>query len=221
MGFYDRETAGAELARHLSRYAHRSDVVILALPRGGVPVAYQVALELQAPLDVMVVRKLGVPGHRELAMGAIAWGGEYVIDETLVTLARVSRDQLLEVIQRERAELERRERAYRGERPFPNLINKTAIVIDDGLATGSTMIAAVKALRARGAARIVVAVPVGAPESCAVLRTYADEVVCPQTPAMFGAVGLHYTDFHAVSDEEVRTLLAQAQAMEARQWSLA
>ncbi|MHB8140845.1 MAG: phosphoribosyltransferase [Vulcanimicrobiaceae bacterium] len=210
MGFRDRVAAGRELAALLARYARRTDVVVFALPRGGVPVAYEVALRLHAPLDVLTVRKLGVPGHRELAMGAISSGGHYVLDEELLGVVRVSRDELLDVIHRELAELDRREQLYRGNRPFPNLKGKIAIVVDDGLATGATMSAAVKALRAQGPARIVVAVPVGASETCTMLRSYADEVVCMQTPAEFGAVGVHYQNFNQVSDDEVRALLARA-----------
>ncbi|HVA28543.1 MAG TPA: phosphoribosyltransferase [Candidatus Baltobacteraceae bacterium] len=221
MPFQDRAAAGRELAALLTRYAHRTDVVVLGLPRGGVPVGYEVALRLQAPLDVLTVRKLGVPGHRELAMGAISSGGHYVLDEELIGIARVSRDELLEVIRRELAELDRREALYRRDRFFPNLKDKIAIVVDDGLATGSTMTAAVKALRAQEPARIVVAVPVGAAQTCEQLRAYADEVVCVQTPADFGAVGYHYRKFDQVSDDEVRAFLKRAADLESKKWNVA
>ncbi len=221
MPFQDRAAAGRELAALLTRYAHRTDVVVLGLPRGGVPVGYEVALRLQAPLDVLTVRKLGVPGHRELAMGAISSGGHYVLDEELIGIARVSRDELLEVIRRELAELDRREALYRRDRFFPNLKDKIAIVVDDGLATGSTMTAAVKALRAQEPARIVVAVPVGAAQTCEQLRAYADEVVCARTPADFGAVGYHYRNFDQVSDDEVRAFLKRAADLESKKWNVA
>lgn len=221
MRFEDRAAAGRELARHLTRYAHQAGIFVLALPRGGVPVAFEVATRLHVPLDVLTVRKLGIPGHRELAMGAISSGGQYVLDEGVLSLAGVSRAELVDVIRSEQTELIRRERLYRGDRPFPNLSGKIAIVIDDGLATGSTMIAAVKSLRALGAGKVVVAVPVGAAETCARLREYADEVVCAQIPAVFSAVGMHYRNFDQVSDEEVRSLLARSAELEAKRWNVA
>lgn len=221
MAFRDRAEAGRRLSERLTRYAHRADVVVLGLPRGGVPVAFEVALRLQAPLDVLSVRKLGVPGHSELAMGAISSGGHYVIDEDLIGLAHITREELLEVIQRELSELERREKLYRAQRPFPDIKAKTVIVIDDGLATGSTMAAAVKALRAQQPTRVVVAVPVGAASTCRMLGRYADEVVCAETPADFRAVGLHYDDFHQVDDGEVHDILQRAAELEAHKWNVA
>jgi putative phosphoribosyl transferase len=205
--YRDRRDAGRQLASELRAYANRPDVVVLALPRGGVPVAYEVATALGAPLDVFVVRKLGLPGHEELAMGALASGGVRVLDEDLIRLARVSADQLRRVTEFEQAELNRRERQYRGDRPFPDVRGKTAILIDDGLATGSTMRAAVAALRLEGPARIVVAVPVAASETCDAFHAIADDVVCAATPEPFHAVGLWYDDFSQTTDDEVHELL--------------
>ncbi|GAB3345569.1 phosphoribosyltransferase [Lysobacter tyrosinilyticus] len=207
MNFRDRRHAGTLLAQVLSHYAGRDDVVVLALPRGGVPVAYEVAQALHAPLDVFLVRKLGVPGQEELAMGAIASGGVRVLNESIVQSLRNGMTHVEAVAAREQQELERREHAYRGDRPALELDGRTAIVIDDGLATGATMRAAVKALRAWHPARVVVAVPVGAGEACALLRREADEVVCVRTPAAFSGVGMWYDDFTQTSDEEVRAQL--------------
>ncbi len=208
--FRDRRDAGRALAGLLGTYGHRRDVVVLALPRGGVPVAYEVAQALQLPLDLLVVRKLGVPGQEEYAMGAIASGGQRVLDLAVVRALAIPDAAVDEVTRREQQELERRERLYRGDRPAPALRGHTAIVIDDGLATGSTMRAAVQALRMREPARIVVAVPVASAESCAALRNEADEVVCVRTPSPFRAVGLWYQDFSQTGDDEVRELLESA-----------
>ncbi len=212
MLYRDRREAGRFLARQLTEYAGRPDVVVLALPRGGVPVAYEVARALGAPLDVFLVRKLGLPGHEELAMGAIASGGVRVLNEDVVHALGISEDVVATVVAEELQELKRRERAYRGNRPAPDVRGKTVILIDDGLATGSTMRAAVAALRQQGPARIVVAVPVGAPETCAELQEEADEAICAQTPDPFYAVGLWYRDFSQTTDEEVRDLLERAAA---------
>jgi putative phosphoribosyl transferase len=196
------------LARELEHFVNRDDVVVLALPRGGVPVAYEVAKVLGAPMDVFVVRKLGMPGHPELAMGAIASGGVRVMNEDVLTLYRPSSAALEAVTRAERIELERRERAYRdGRSPVP-IEGRTVILVDDGLATGSTMRAAVLAIRRLRPARVVVAAPVGARETCQALREIADEVVCALTPDPFSAVGLWYVDFSQTTDDEVRQLLS-------------
>jgi len=205
--FRDRSDAGRRLAAELHSYAHRGDLIVLALPRGGVPVGYEVATALGAPLEVFVVRKLGLPWHEELAMGAIASGGVRVLDHNLIRIARVSEADVVRVTQWERAELERREHQYRGTRPFPDLKSKTAILVDDGLATGSTMRAAVAALRQEGPSKIVVAVPVAARETCDAFRDIADEIVCAETPEPFQAVGLWYDDFSQTTDDEVHDLL--------------
>ena len=209
--FRDRREAGRFLARELAAYANRPDVIVLALPRGGVPVGYEIAQALHAPLDVFLVRKLGVPGHEEYAMGAIASGGVSVLNEEVVQRLGISPYPIETLAAREQRELERRERAYRGERPPPEVSGRTVILVDDGLATGASMQAAVLALRRLQPARIVVAVPVAAPETCEQLREIADEVVCATTPEPFYAVGLWYEDFSQTSDEEVRALLAQAE----------
>src|SRR5437870_5579188 len=210
MIYKDRIDAGRQLATRLSNYTNRHDVLILALPRGGVPVAYEVARALHAPLDIFLVRKLGVPGHEELAMGAIASGGIRVLNEDLVRALRIPAEVIDAVAAEEQQELKRRERAYRGDRPTPQVRGKTVILIDDGLATGSTMRAAVAALRQQGPARIVVAVPVGAPETCAEFQEEADESICARTPEPFYAVGLWYSDFSQTTDEEVHDLLERA-----------
>ena len=210
--FRNRRAAGVVLADRLRRFAQRSDVVVLALPRGGVPVAYDVALALGAPLDVFVVRKLGFPGHPELAMGAIASGGVRVLNENVVRWYRIPDAAIDAVTRTERVELERRERAYRDGRPPVPIEGHTVILVDDGLATGSTMRAAVLAVRKLHPARVVVAVPVGARETCEELRDIADEVVCAFTPEPFSAVGLWYADFSQTMDEEVRRLLAAQSA---------
>ncbi len=209
--FRDRRHAGRVLAQVLVGYANRSDVIVLALPRGGVPVAYEVAKKLHAPLDVFVVRKLGVPGHEEYAMGAIASGGVRVLNDEVLQRLGISDAAVDAVTRYEQGELERRERLYRADRPLPDLRSRTVILVDDGLATGSTMLAAVRAVRAQQPARTVVAVPTAAAETCAQLRSEADEVVCATTPEPFRAVGTWYDDFSQTSDEEVRELLAHAQ----------
>lgn len=208
--FANRRQAGIALARSLSRYGHRADVVVLALPRGGVPVGHEVAHAIAAPLDVFVVRKLGVPGHRELAMGAIASGGVRVLNQPVIRACRVSPAAIEEVTVEEVRELARREHAYRGARPPIDIKGKSVILIDDGLATGSTMKAAVQAARLLSPARIIVAVPVGATETCHDLAESADEIVCLYTPASFEAVGQCYLDFSETSDDEVRSLLADS-----------
>jgi erythromycin esterase-like protein/predicted phosphoribosyltransferase len=215
MPFSDRADAGRQLARRLGAYAHRHDVVVLALPRGGVPVAFEIARELHAPLDVFVVRKLGVPGHPELAMGAIASGGVRVLSEDLIDELAIPRSAVEQVSVRERLELERREAAYRGQRPLPAMEQRTVILIDDGVATGASMEAAVAAVRQLRPAAVVVAAPVASVESCARLRQVADAVVCAETPEPFQAVGLWYRHFDQTSDEEVVALLRQSSAFAA------
>lgn len=208
--FLDRRDAGRRLAAELSDYAGRSDVLVLALPRGGVPVAYEVARALHAPLDVFMVRKLGIPGYEELAMGAIATGGVRVLDEEMLRMLDIPDELIERVTAKERSELERREREYRGDRPPADVRGRTIILIDDGLATGSTMRAAIAALKKEGAKRIVVAVPVAPPDTCEALRAQVDDVVCAVTPEPFRAVGLWYGDFSQTTDEEVSDLLARA-----------
>ena len=208
--FQDRHHAGQLLAARLAAYAARADVLVLALPRGGVPVAFEVARALGAPLDVFTVRKLGLPGHEELAFGAIATGGVRVLDQALIDLVRLPAHAIDQVIAAERRELERRERAYRDDLPPPRVTGRTVIVVDDGLATGATMRAAVEALRSQAPARIVVAVPTGAVETCEALRPLVDDLVCLSTPTPFRAVGLSYDDFGPTTDEEVLQLLAAA-----------
>jgi predicted phosphoribosyltransferase len=212
MLFTDRFDAGRQLAARLQRYAGRDDVVVLALPRGGVPVGYEVARALGAPLDVFMVRKLGAPGREEFAMGAIATGGVRVLNEEAVRGLGIPPEAIEEAAQREGRELERREREYRGGRPAPDVRERIVILVDDGLATGSTMRAAVAALRKLGPGRIVVAVPVGSREACADCRQEADEAVCVEQPAPFYAVGAWYSDFSQTSDDEVRDLLRRAAA---------
>jgi len=208
--FRDRAEAGELLAEGLSRYAGRDDVVVLALPRGGVPVAYEVARALSVPFDVFVVRKLGVPGHEELAMGAIASGGVRLINRDVVDALGIPSVVIDSVAQSEQIELDRREQLYRGNRPPIGLTNKTVILVDDGLATGSTMRAAVMAARQQNPARVIVGVPVGASSTCAELEREADEVVCTRTPDQFVAVGVWYRDFTPTSDDEVRLLLGRS-----------
>jgi putative phosphoribosyl transferase len=211
MYFRDRREAGRQLARHLAAYANRPDVLVLALPRGGVPVACEVARALDAPLEVFLVRKLGLPGHEELAMGAVASGGVRVLNRDVVEALRIPPEIIDAVVNRELQELERREREYRGDRPLPDVRGKTVILVDDGLATGSTMRAAAEALRQQGPARLVVAVPAGSPQTCDEFRDEVDEIVCAITPEPFYAVGLWYDDFSQTTDDEVRELLAAAQ----------
>ena len=208
--FHDRRHAGRVLAQALTQHAHRNDVIVLALPRGGVPVAYEVARALRVPLDVFIVRKLGVPGQEELAMGAIALGGVRVLNDDVIRGLGIDAAAVERVSRSEQRELERRVREYRGDRPLPELRDRTAILVDDGLATGATMLAAVKALRLQQPARIVVAVPTAAAETCAQLRSEADEVVCATTPRPFRGVGQWYLDFSQTSDDEVRELLERS-----------
>jgi putative phosphoribosyl transferase len=210
MRFRDRTEAGRLLAKKLTAYQNRPDVIVLALPRGGVPVAYEVAEALGAPLDIFLVRKLGVPGHEELAMGAIASGGVRVLNDDVVQYLRIPDRVIDEVAAEEQQELERRERLYRGDRPPLDVRGRTVILIDDGLATGSTMRAAALALHEQRPARIVVAVPVAAAATCDEFRGEVDEVVCALTPEPFYAVGLWYEDFSQTTDGEVRELLARA-----------
>jgi predicted phosphoribosyltransferase len=205
--FADRRDAGRRLAGRLARYADRADVVVLGLPRGGMPVAAEVAAALNAPLDVFLVRKLGVPGHEELAMGAIASGGVRVLNDDVLQAARIPAHELDAITARERRALEEREHTYRGAEAPVDVRDRTAILVDDGLATGATMRAAVRALRGLGAAAIVVAVPTAPRETCEALAREVDDVVCATTPEPFTAVGVWYRDFRPVSDEEVRDLL--------------
>src|SRR6202045_282943 len=208
--FPDRAEAGRVLGTKLSKYAGRDGVVVLGLPRGGVPVAYEVARALRVPLDVFLVRKLGVPGFEELAVGAIASGGVRVLNDD-VARALPNADEIIEAVtKRETEEVERREQKYRDGRTAPEICGRTVILIDDGLATGATMRAAVKALRQRGAAKIVVAVPVGPPDTCREFEDEADEVICASAPEFFQAVGQYYEDFSQTSDDEVRDLLNRA-----------
>lgn len=199
------------LATQLQAYADRADVIVLALPRGGVPIAYEVARALHAPMDIWVVRKLGVPGHEELAMGAAATGGVRFLNEDIVREFHVSPEMIEAVTRREQREIARRVQAYRDDLPLPTIAGKTVLLVDDGLATGATMHAAVMALRQKHPAHVVVAVPTAAPEVCEAFRGEADEVVCAITPEPFGAVGCWYEDFAQTSDEEVQQLLQLAQ----------
>src|SRR5689334_7233172 len=210
--FLNRTDAGRQLAAELTRYGARSDVLVLGLPRGGVPVAFEIAMAIDDPLDVFVVRKLGLPGHEEFGIGAIASGGVRVVDESVLRAYGVDAEMLNQITERERRELRRREHVYRDDRPFPSVADRVVILVDDGLATGSTMRAAVAALRAENPREIVVAVPVGAPETCAAMARLADEVVCLATPEPFYAVGLWYEDFEQTDDDEVHDLLERAAA---------
>lgn len=208
--FANRVEAGRRLAERLSAYRGRGDAIVLGLPRGGVPVAYEVAEQLGLPLDVFVVRKLGVPGYEELAIGAIASGNVSVLNEDVMRALPNSEAILQTVLAQEKIELERRETRYRQDRLALDLRGRVVILVDDGLATGATMRAAAAALRKKGVARIVVGVPVGAPETCRALETEVDEVICVSQPAFFHGVGQFYEDFSQTSDEEVRELLARA-----------
>ena len=210
MLFADRTDAGLKLADELLQYGGRKDVIVLALPRGGVPVGYALAQRLALPLDVFVVRKLGVPGFEELALGAIASGNVCVLNEEVVANLNNAQEMIASVTERESAELRRREQAYRDDRSPPELKDRIAIVVDDGVATGATMRAAVAALRQHECKRVVVAVPVGADDTCEKLRAEADEVVCLATPWNFQAVGQFYDDFSQTTDAEVRELLKRA-----------
>ena len=205
--FADRRAAGRALAEHLTQFAGRGDVTVLGLPRGGIPVAHEVAASLQAPLDALLVRKLGVPGREELAFGAIASGGVRVLNDDVVSQARLDAATVERVAAAELLELKRRDRLYRGDRPAVDVRGRTALAVDDGLATGATMRAAVRALRELGAGTVVVAVPVAAWQTCEELTRHADTVVCARTPDPFVAVGLWYRDFSPTTDDEVRELL--------------
>ncbi len=209
--FHDRSAAGKVLAAELTEYTDRSDVLVLALPRGGVPVAYEVAIALKAPLDVFMVRKLGVPGHKELAMGAIASGGVRVLDDALLKGLGISDEAVASVSDRERQELERREELYRQGRSLPDIGGKTAILVDDGLATGSTMRAAIKALKKHNPAEIVVAVPTAAAATCKSIEEEVDRTFFVMTPDPFYAVGVWYDRFTPTSDDEVTDLLERAE----------
>jgi putative phosphoribosyl transferase len=210
MIFRDRTEAGQHLAKHLMAYAGSDNVLVLGLPRGGVPVAYEVAQALHVPLDVCLVRKLGVPDQPELAMGAIADGGVRVLNPEVVGMLGITREEIEAMAAAEMAELKRRAREYRGPHRPPEIAGWTVILVDDGLATGSTMRAALAALRLQHPARLIAAVPVGAPQSCAEFKSDADEVVCAETPSPFYAVGQWYEDFSATTDDEVRRLLAES-----------
>jgi putative phosphoribosyl transferase len=208
--FADRVEAGRLLAEQLRSYAGQPDAIVLALPRGGLPVAYEIATRLHLPLDIFLVRKLGAPGQPELAMGAIATGGARVLNEDVIRYLSVPPEVIDAVAYAEQIELDRREQAYRGERPTPDLRGKQVILVDDGLATGSSMRAAIGTVRTQSPARIVVAVPVAARETCDELKREVEELVCLRTPEPFSAVGLWYEDFSQTSDEEVRDLLQRA-----------
>lgn len=210
--FRNRSDAGQALAEHLRSYANRPDAIVLALPRGGVPVGYEVAQALNLPLDIFVVKKITVPGYEEMALGAIASGGIYLLDEPLIEQLGLSKQQLEDIASNAYREVLRRESAYRNHRTAPELAGKTVILVDDGLATGSSMQAAVAALRRREPARIIVAVPVGSREACSDMKALADEAVCARVPDPFYAVGLWYEDFSQTEDGEVRGLLEKAAA---------
>ena len=210
MIFRDRTEAGQVLASKLTKYLDQVNTVILALPRGGVPVAYEIGKELGLPVDIFVVRKLGVPGHEELAMGAIASGGVRHINRDVVDQLRIDSETIDAASRREQKEIERRERLYRGQRPPVDVRNKTVILVDDGLATGSTMRAAIAALQQHRPARIVVAVPAAAPQTCSEIADEVDEIICAATPEPFYAVGQWYQEFSQTTDDEVRELLARA-----------
>jgi putative phosphoribosyl transferase len=209
--FADRADAGRTLAQGLSQYRERNDVIVLALPRGGVPVAYEIAEQLHAPLDIFMVRKLGFPGHEEFALGAIASGGVRVLNPAAFQIAQVSQEEVDTIAAREQLELERRERKYRDDRAHPEVQGKVVILVDDGLATGSTMRAAVAALRQKNPAKIIVAVPVASAEACELLSRDANEVFCASIPEPFHAVGQWYLDFSQTTDEEVKELLARSE----------
>ncbi len=208
--YANRREAGRVLAEHMGGYHSRDDLLVLALPRGGVPVAFELAMSLEAPLDLMIVRKLGVPGQEELAMGAIAGGGAMVLNKDIVAALGLSDEAIQRIVDRERLELQRRERAYRAEHPRPEIDGRCVILVDDGLATGSTMLVAVSTLRALRPAEIVVAVPVAPRETCEAFRHEVDAIICAATPAMFRGVGAWYVNFEQTSDDEVRDLLSQA-----------
>jgi putative phosphoribosyl transferase len=210
MLFRDRTEAGKILARHLSAYANHPNTLVLGLPRGGVPVAFEISQALNLPLDILVVRKLGVPGHEEFAMGAIASGGVHILDQDLIRRLSINGAIIRQIVEREQHELERRERIYRGQWPEPDIRDHVVILADDGLATGSSMRAAIAALRPKHPSKIVVAVPVGERMTCAELTALADDMVCLEKPENFSAVGLWYSDFSQVTDKEVIDLLERS-----------
>lgn len=207
--FVDRIQAGNELAKELQKFADRSDVIVLALPRGGVPVGFAVAQALNVALDVLIVRKLGLPEQPELAIGAIASGGAKVINEDVIRATHLSDETVQAVVDSELREVKRREQLYRGSRPPITVAQKTVILIDDGLATGATMRAAIAALRQLKPAQIVVAVPVGPPQSCTVIKPLVEELICLERPDPFFAVGVWYEDFNQTTDDEIRRLLSR------------
>ena len=207
--YIDRFDAGKVLAKFLKEYYNKPDVIVLALPRGGVPVAYEIAKSLAVSLDVFIVRKLGVPWHEELAMGAIASGGTVIFNEDIIQMLNVSKTEINQVIQSEQDELKRREQMYRGDRVFPVLTDKTIILVDDGIATGATIQAAIKGIRQHNPAKIIVAVPVAATETYETIKKLADQIICPQTPSHFYAVGAWYENFSQTTDEEVFDLLTK------------
>lgn len=213
MRFKNREDAGRKLANKLLKYTHRNDVIILALPRGGVPVAYEVAKKLKVPMDVFLVRKLGVPGQEELAMGAIASGGVEVLNKDIVQSIGISRNTIDKVAEKEHKELERREKYYRGDRPKPEIKGKHVMLIDDGLATGASMRSAVRAVRSWNPAEVIVAVPTSAPDTCELFEYEADKIICLSTPEPFYGVGAWYEDFSQTTDEEVSDLLEKAEKL--------
>ena len=208
--FKDRVHAGRFLAERLKKYAHKPQTIVLGLPRGGVVVAHEIAEQLGLPLDIFLVRKLGVPGYEELAMGAIASGGVRVLNQDVLRSINISRDEIQSIAEREEQELKRRENAYRSNRPRTDLKGYTVILVDDGLATGATMRAAVLALRKQNPEKIIIAVPTAAPNICADFRARVDEIVCGMTPSPFNAVGMWYEDFSQTSDEEVKHLLKES-----------
>lgn len=209
MNYDDRYQAGRVLADSLKDYAKRTDVIILALPRGGVPVGYEIANKLSLPLDIFIVRKLGVPGHEELAMGAIASGEVTVFNDEIVNMLHIQKDAIKRIQKSEQEELSRRELLYRGQKPFPELTGKTIILVDDGIATGYTMRAAIAALKQKKPIKIIVAVPVAAQSTCDEIASLVDEIICPMRPVNFYAVGLWYNNFSQTTDEEVMELLRQ------------
>ncbi len=208
--FTDRSEAGLFLAEKLKDYKGKPDVIVLALPRGGVPVGYEVAKMLSVPLDVLIVRKLGVPGQEELAMGAVASGGEAVFNKDVIAMLQIKKSDIEAVIEAERVELKRRELAYRGAHPFPKLENKTIILVDDGIATGATMRAAIQSLKKQNPAKLIVATPVGETQVCQQMASMVDEVICLLTPEFFSSVGQWYQAFPQTTDKEVSTCLLKA-----------
>jgi putative phosphoribosyl transferase len=219
--FLNRTVAGQQLAESLLLYADHPDVLVLGLPRGGLPVAHEVARVLHAPLDICLVRKLGVPGQPEVAMGAIASGGVRVLNDDVVTGLQISQQDIEKVAVRELKELQRRDRAYRGDRPQPDIANRTVILVDDGMATGSSMRSAIAALKPQHPAALIVAIPVAAQEACNKLKTEVEKVVCLTIPEPFQAIGLWYKDFPQTTDEEVRELLAQSDVDEQHFYKIA